>query len=380
MANKDGHRRFGSIRRLPSGRYQIRYRGPDGQLRTGAGTYATKLLADRALVLINADITTGQWTDPVAGKVKLRPYAERWIAQRPGLRPRTVELYEWLLRRHIAPYLGNASLSAITPAMIRAWRTELLAADISESTTAKAYRLLRAVLATAADDRSIARNPCRVRGGGDEHPAERPVLSITQVYALAAKVPARHSALVLVLTFASLRWGEAIALRRCDVDLDQGTIAIRRQYIELASGHQIGPPKSRAGIRTVALPEAVTRTLAEHIETYVSAGDQALLFTGPLGGVLRRGNFRRDSGWKEAVSALGLSGLHLHDLRHTGNTMAAQGGTSLADLKARMGHDSARAALIYQHATTAADQRIADALDHAIRTAHDAQADAFDDA
>jgi integrase len=54
--------------------------------------------------------------------------------------------------------------------------------------------------------------------------------------------------------------------------------------------------------------------------------------------------------------------LHFHDLRHTGNTLAAQSGASLADLKARMGHDSDRAALIYQHATKDADQRIADAL------------------
>jgi hypothetical protein len=49
-------------------------------------------------------------------------------------------------------------------------------------------------------------------------------------------------------------------------------------------------------------------------------------------------------------------------LRHTGNTLAAQSGASLADLKARMGHDSDRAALIYQHATRDADQKIADAL------------------
>jgi integrase len=91
----------------------------------------------------------------------------------------------------------------------------------------------------------------------------------------------------------------------------------------------------------------------------------ALVFTGPLGGVLRRGNFRRDSGWLAAVSKLGIPGLHFHDLRHTGNTLAAPG-ASLADLKARMGHDSARAAMIYQHATAAADRAIADALDRQI--------------
>ncbi|MFD8556775.1 hypothetical protein ACFV1N_05725 [Streptosporangium canum] len=59
---------------------------------------------------------------------------------------------------------------------------------------------------------------------------------------------------------------------------------------------------------------------------------------------------------------MGIKGLHFHDLRHTGNTLAPQSRASLADLKARMGHDSDRAALIYQHATQDADQKIADAL------------------
>lgn len=79
------------------------------------------------------------------------------------------------------------------------------------------------------------------------------------------------------------------------------------------------------------------------------------------------GNFRRASNWRQALAEMGLPGLHFHDLRHTGNTLAAQSGASLADLKARMGHDSDRAALIYQHATRDADRRIAEALDARIK-------------
>jgi Phage integrase, N-terminal SAM-like domain len=102
----------------------------------------------------------------VAGRVRLGGYAQAWIVQRPGLRPRTIELYEWLLRRHIAPYFGNATLARITPEMIRDWRARLLASGVSESATAKAYRLLRAIMSTAADDRAIARNPCRIAAPG----------------------------------------------------------------------------------------------------------------------------------------------------------------------------------------------------------------------
>ncbi len=205
------------------------------------------------------------------------------------------------------------------------------------------------------------------------------MLTVAQVFDLASRMKdQRFRALVLVATFASLRWGEAIALRRCDLDLDAGTVSIRRQYVELASGHQLGPPKSRAGIRTVALPPPIAAVLADHLDAYVPPGPEALIFTGPHGGIPRRGNFRRDSGWSAAVTGLGVPGLHFHDLRHTGNVLAAQDGASLADLKARMGHDSARAAMIYQHATTEADHKIAAALARrieraAIRPADDAR-------
>jgi len=229
MANKEGHRRFGSIRKLPSGQYQIRYPGPDGRLRTGAVTYKDRNLAGRALSLIEAQIITGGWTDPQRGKVKLKDYADKWIIQRPNLRPRTIELYRWLLAKQLAPQLDDISIGKMSPELIRDWRAELLARGVSESTTAKvSYRLLRAVLMTAAEDRVIPRNPCRIRGAGDENPAERPVLTIEQVYDLAERMEdGRFRALVLLVTFASLRWGEAIALRRCDIDLDACSVVIR---------------------------------------------------------------------------------------------------------------------------------------------------------
>jgi integrase len=379
MTNKDGHRRFGSIRTLPSGRFQIRYPGPDGRLRTGADTYPDKRSADRALSLIEGQMMSGEWTDPQRAKVTVQAYAEKWIAQRPNLRARTVELYTWLLAKHIGPYLGRVPVGKISPEMVREWRAELLADGISVSAAAKAYRLLRAVLMTATEDRIIPRNPCRIRGAGDEKAAERPVLTVAQVLDLAELVKDRRfRALVLLVTFASLRWGEAIALRRGDIDLDARTVSIRRQYIELSDQLILGPPKSRAGTRTVGIPKTIIPALREHFDAYVGPQETDLVFTGARGGVLRRGNFRRGAGWAAAVSKAGAPGLHFHDLRHTGNMLAAPG-TSLADLKARMGHDSARAAMIYQHATEEADQAIADALDKRIEGSRKTADDAPDD-
>jgi integrase len=438
MANKEGHRRFGSIRKLPSGRYQIRYPGPDGRLRTGRDTYSRTSDADRALTLIEAGMIAGEWTDPQRAKVKLADYAGAWIDQRPGLRPRTVDLYRWLLDRHITPHLGGVPIGKLTTPMIREWRATLLGNGVSLSMSAKAYRLLRAVMMTAVEeDKILPRNPCRVRGAGEEHAPERPVLTVAQVFELAERIgrrpvgnlrqlPAggyrlrfgrdgvmrtspkvygsraeaeralwkmagegradcehdrRYRAFVLLATFASLRWGEVTALQRCDLDLRAGTVRIRQAFSERRSpGGKIslGPPKSKAARRVVGVPAVIIPALTEHMTLFVAPEPDALIFRGPMGGPVRRGNFNRAAGWSHVVAAIGAPGLHFHDLRHTGNTFAAATGAGLKDLMARMGHDSERAAMIYQHEARGADKAITGGIDAHVQAERDQDDDGDD--
>lgn len=86
-------------------------------------------------------------------------------------------------------------------------------------------------------------------------------------------------------------------------------------------------------------------------------------------GVRRRGAPPLDTRtrWVDVVRDMGLSGLHFHDLRHTGNMLAAASGAGLKDLMARMGHDNVRAAMIYQHAVRGADKLITDAIDQQLK-------------
>jgi integrase len=213
------------------------------------------------------------------------------------------------------------------------------------------------------EDEIVPKNPCRITGADQEKPAERPVLNVAQVFKLADAVPARYRALVLVTTFACLRWGEVTALQRQDIDPESGAVRIRQAFIEhRGTGLVLGPPKSRAGKRTVSLPAAVLPAVRQHLAEYVAGDDSAFVFTGSTGRPIWRGNFNNLAKWPEAVHALNVPGLHFHDLRHSGNTFAAKTGASLRDLMARMGRDSPDAALIYQDATREADQAIADAV------------------
>ncbi|HET9142547.1 tyrosine-type recombinase/integrase, partial [Actinophytocola sp.] len=312
------------------------------------------------LTVTESAILRGEWVDPLLGKITVREYGGRWIKER-SLGVRTVELYEGLMRLHIGPLLGDKELGQVSPEVVRAWRAWLLENGRSQSTAAKAYRLLRAIMNTALDDGRIKRNPCRIKGADQEGTAERPVATVVQVFALADEMPGRFRALVLAAAFTGLRWGELIALRRGDLDLDRRTVSVPRRLAELQSGAMVaGSTKSAAGVRTVALPELIVPDLRRHLQEFVAASQDALVFLGEKGAMLKRSNWRSAVKWSESIAAAGLPvGFHFHDLRHTGNHLAASAGASTRELMHRMGHGSMRAALIYQHATSARDQEIA---------------------
>jgi integrase len=363
MGNAKGNRRrFGSVRQLRSGRWQARYVGPDGIMRPADQTFTTKTEAQRWLTRAEAEILDGDWIDPNAGRVSFGEYAADWIDERPNLRPKSIRLYRYLLRGHLLPDFGNVPLNRITDSRVRRWRKELLDSGVSPVTTAKAYRLLKAVMNTAVSDSLIRRNPCRLKGAGQEHSPERPVLSIAQVMDLADVIDPRFRVFLLLAVFGSLRWGELAALRRCDIDVETGAVRVSRQLTEQAAGRSIfGPPKSAAGQRTVIIPAAIIPDLAWHLARFAAPGDEGLLFTSSTGSLLHHSNFYRRV-WMPALREAGLPGVHFHDLRHSGNLLAAAAGATLRELMARMGHSSTRAALIYLHDSDERQRKLAEAI------------------
>jgi integrase len=360
MANSKGRRRrFGSIRRLPSGRYQARYPGPDGLMRPADDTFASKTEAEDWLTLTEAELLEGDWIDPDASAVLVSDYAATWIEERPGLRPKTVLIYDGLLRSHIAPYFENVTVGEVTLARVRRWRKKLLDSGVSEITAAKAYRLLRAIFNTALDDGLIRRNPCRIKSADRENSPERPVLTVAQVYALADAVGLRYRALILLAAFTSLRWAELTALRPEDIDLEARTVRVTRQLYYHGAGYSFGPPKSRAGVRVVAFPELIVPDVRSHLDWLPSSA--TLVFASSTGSPLAHSNFRNRA-WLPALAVVGLKSVHLHDLRHTGNQLTANAGANPKELMARMGHDSERAALIYLHSSAERQRALADVV------------------
>ncbi|MEY9965976.1 integrase [Streptacidiphilus sp. MAP12-16] len=364
MPNSTGRRRrFGSVRKLPSGRFQARYLGPDGLERTARETFANKSEANSWLSEVETDLARGDWRDPLAGAVNFTLYAETWINER-DLGATTEELYRRLLRLHLAPVFGVWNLDEISAPRVRAWRTDLLATG-KATTTAKAYRLLKTILGTAVEDELLRRNPCRIKGAGKENAKERGVASIEQVLQLAHRMGPRWQLLVFMAAFMALRPEELAELRRPDIDRARGVVWVRRAAPELCNGKRVvGDPKSKAGKRSVVIPPEILPDIDHHLALYASPEPDGLVFLGERGAPFRRSTFGRK--WRKARTELGMPDFRLYDSRHTGNTLAANTGASLADLMAHMGHASVRAAMIYQHATAEQQRKIADGISAAV--------------
>jgi integrase len=356
-----------------TGRWRVAYRDPQGRQRTRV--FKTAADAKVFAATTEVEVHRGTWVDPAKGKVTLRSYATDWLATVTA-RPNTLALYDYLLRVHILPAFGDTELRRITPTAVRHWHADMnRKASIGKSTVAKSYSLLRRIFTVAVDEGDLPTNPCKIKGGSREAVPEMKCPTPEQVDALAAAVPRPYRALVLLAGYGGLRWGEATALKRRNVDVEGGCVHVREQATEVDGKELVVSPllKSAAGRRTVYLPDFVVDAVAVHLAEHVEAGPDALLFVAPrkVGGkaanqdqrYLRRNNFRQRV-WLPATRAVdGCAGVRFHDLRHAAATQAAQTGATLKELMQHIGHGSAAAAMRYQHATDDRLRNIARGLD-----------------
>ena len=363
-------RQFGTIRQLSGGRYQVHYRDPtDDSRKPGATTFATKAEAGLWLAQLQTALTDGTHLDPKAGRVNFDEYAKSWLATKTNLRPTTEELYSYLFRVHIEPTFGRLRVDAINTPTVRAWHADLTGGrGLSQSTSAKAYRLLRQMLEAAVDDRLIRENPCRLKGAATERSDERLIPTLAEVDRLAEAIDARFRAMVWLAALAGLRRGECLGLARKHLRLDDNppSVTVERSLIETdRHGVILQAPKTMAGNRKVALPESLAAILRTHLAHNVGSEADAFVFA-----MERSGRPPSDKTWKSIWGHARRTAdvaYTFHDLRHHAGTLNAQAGATLKEAMARLGHASPEAALRYQHAVARRDADNASAIDVIVR-------------
>jgi integrase len=285
-------------------------------------------------------------------------YARQWIEDNPRLGPRSKETYHRNLRLHLAP-LADVPLIALSPRVVRNWYAVALRGPGGNTSIGQAYRFLRAVLNTAVREGIIAKNPCQIPGAGVSRAKRSTVATPEQVSALVETVPGRYKAAVLLAAWGGLRRGEILALHRSDLDVEACTVTVHRNQVELLEARERfdSMPKTDAGHRTVALPPHVKPVLKDHLDKYAS---KHRLFVSSTGGPMAGDTLTQ--AFSRARDRVGLEGFRFHDLRHTGQTLAAATGATLADLMQRLGHSSPAAAMRYLHTVGGRDEAIAEAL------------------
>jgi len=362
-------RSFGRIRKCqPSGRYQASYIGPDDRLYKAPETFAARVDAEGWLTDRRREIDRELWSPPVtseqkrarrAAEIKFGDYAKTWLENRTvkgrPLRPRTREHYEDLLEQHIYPTFKNKPVREITMEAVDRWYAKT--AKDAPTTRSHAYGLLRTILETARKrDRLIDVNPCEIVGAGRSERKIKPKpASLEQLTVITNEMPERLRPMVLLASWGALRFGELVELRRQDVDVDAGVVSITRAAVRVDGEWKVGPPKSEAGIRDVAIPPHVLPAIASHLNSkYVESGKDALLFPASGGGHLQPSTLYRH--FYKARAKAKRDDLRWHDLRHSGAVLAAMTGATLAELMARLGHSTVGAAMRYQHAAYGAGQ------------------------
>jgi integrase len=356
-------RPFGNIRKLPSGRYQVRFTDPDGRYITAPKTFAARIDAETWLGDRRREIDNKLYNPAVVARparVTFGDYAASWldgrhVAGRP-IKARTRAHYAAILEDHLLPTFGSKPLAAITPKDVRDWHATTLTKR--PTMRSHAYSLLRTIFASAVNDELVDANPARIVGAGRTNRVVKiKPATVTELAGITEAMPERLQLMVLLASWCALRFGETIELRRGDVDLSAEVIRIRRAAVRVGGTFQITTPKSEASIRDVAIPPHLVPIIEDHLAEHVGRGRDSLLFPADNGGHLQPSTLMRH--WYRARRQARREDLRWHDLRHSGAVLAAATGASLAELMARLGHSTPQAAMRYQHAAQGRDREIA---------------------
>ncbi|WP_257477622.1 site-specific integrase [Acidipropionibacterium jensenii] len=374
-------RGFGSIRHLPSGKWQARYTGPDTIEHKADRTFAMQGHAESWLADEQMLISMGTWTPPeTRARRKTVPtfanYAGTILERRKNrsrrpLRPLTAQDYEKLLRLHINPAIGHIRIDQFAPADIAGWYDGCCPGR--KTSRGKCYDLVRSIFNDAVDDGWIDRNPCRLKAAGKPRRSKDvDALPVDVLLTYLDAVPEHYRAALSLAATCALRSGELRGLRRRDVDLKAGTLHVRQQVIKPTVDHHLvyrfADLKSDAGRRDITVPGFLVPTLAAWIASQPVAGRDALVFPARDGhSPMNDSTLNRNH--KKAAAAIGRPNLTIHDLRRTAATLAAEDGATLEELKRLLGHTTADVAMLYQVPSARRDRDRAARLDKTITEA-----------
>jgi len=356
-------------------RYQVRYRKPDRKQTKKRG-FTTKRDAEAFAATVEVQKMQGSYVAPALGRITVEELAQTWLQRKEAdLKASSYRPVEASWRNHVKPRWGSTRVMDVDLDAVERW-----IAEVGQTTTGadgkvvrkgagatvvlRAYGILAGILDAAVKQRRLPTNPARTPENlPRKKPKPRTYLTHQQVALLAAE--AKYPALVNLLAYTGLRWGEATALRVKDLDLPRKRITVVENAVQVGAVVVVGTPKNDES-RVVSVPEFVVFELAglcrgKRPDDLVFLDDQGRRLNRPV-------SF---TGWYPlAVQRAGIPKVTIHDLRHTAASLAVSAGVNVKALQRMLGHKSAAMTLdTYSDLFDDDLDAVGVALDHARTTA-----------
>jgi integrase len=300
--------------------------------------------------------------------ITVAAFLERWLATvKASVRPKTYKSYDGIVHRHLLLSIGKHRIEKLTQQHVHELLVAKTAEGLSDTTVLYIRNVLRAALNQAMKWDLVARNVATLVEPPKRIDYEPYALSQEQAGRLIEALRGdRLEALYAVALSVGLRQSEVLGLRWEDVDLQKGTMTIRKQLQVIDGQPTFTDPKSRKGRRTVPLPGSVLTTLKQHrtrqLEERLAAGARwqeqwGLVFCTPIGTPIDDSNLRKHfkrlaerTGLKQEIERAGRPPIRFHDMRHSAASFLAARGVHPSVAQAILGHANVSTTLsVYTH-------------------------------
>jgi integrase len=311
----------------------------------------------------------------IVGKDTVGGYLQRWMDDFIALNraKKTHQEYEGVIRLYIRPYIGQQLLVKIDGEALDAWQGKLIRKGVSNDIRNRTIKILRAALNRAVKLKLIPFNPCssleKPKITRDEPEPLEPEQCRDLFNACESH---RLGDMVILAAMTGLRKGELFGLEWPDVNLNEGTLAVRRALQELKGELIVKEPKTKAGRRVVSLGVEAIEALARRKQKAIDEGFDPsafpIVFPNTLGSHMRSSNFD-DRVWYPIREAAGIpDSFVFHDLRHTQASLMLAAGVDLKVIQKRLGHrDFATTANTYSHLLKGAQNEAVSKMDELLK-------------
>jgi integrase len=366
LATKRG---LGSIDKLASGKYRVRYTDPLGIRRSARTTFKTKASAEFELTRIREAIENGTWLvdqAPQAGGLEpktltLKELADHWRAQRvstkgKSLSVNTLNEYQRLIEKVLVSFAAKP-IRSITTAQIEDWRVPEF--NRAPNQAVKAYKHLRTLMTYAHKRHWIATNPCDIERATAYTSKEPPAPTSKQVQIMIENAREPFKTILIFACYGGLRRGEILELRRKDISIikEDGLkwvrVNITRAVVWDKSNDNkaiVEEPKTESGIRSLLMPLEAGDHVIEYLKSLKSIDPDVLLLENPVGSNIHWGEYKINPHWRRVRALAGFSG-RFHSLRAYASTEFAKLNPTDRELMERFGHRNITTAQKYQRTT-----------------------------